>query len=735
MTYFVIESFGHGLDLRKHIMALPPGSLYGATNVVINRGGEPESSKAFVLYWTLPPNTFGFMQAGGNLFIFGSDPPPWVPNGIVYQQLVHPSAGNMTGVVWQTVIKGKPFVVASFANGTGVFFNGALVTEWLPPGVSALKGAKIFPFGKRRGVDLLDTPASWADLAVNLATQINTNPTWTASASGSTVTVTGKPNEPYSFYGSNPQGAIDLAILQNAAPSGPDVKASCTITYNGVHATGVDYVWAQIATSLKINGVEVLPHLLAAPDDLSAAQTLASSINSFHSSPQYSATYSGNVVTIKAPPSFGATPNGYSVVLQGDGGTASPNPTQMLGGSGPDGGAGQITTFTFGGAFDPAKPYSITLNNTTFTQAAVLPPPSGDGGDPSTGGGDPGGAGGGVFATAGISPTCVLTKNSKTYAIAGPNLFGSEVGDCTKWNGTTGSFITDMSSELAGAEALTALALFQGNLAVFSRSTVQLWNVDPDPALNTQLQVMQNMGTMAPKSVVPFGDSDVFFLSDTGIRSLKVRVATNNVTVSDIGSPIDPAIISLLQAFPTAAPYYAGVMEPVDGRYILTMGGVTYAFSYFPDAKVGAWTVMQGVLRPTDYAVLNNRLYARGNTAQGDADAIYLLGGANNATYSTQAMDIKIPFLSARQIATVKHFTAIDVVCDGTFDVYLSTDPLQPNAEELIATITGTTLSLGVAPFSGEDVTAIALHLVGRSGQYGRISSIIVHYEALRENA
>jgi hypothetical protein len=69
------------------------------------------------------------------------------------------------------------------------------------------------------------------------------------------------------------------------------------------------------------------------------------------------------------------------------------------------------------------------------------------------------------------------------------------------------------------------------------------------------------------------------------------------------------------------------------------------------------------------------------------------------------------------------------------FDVLMATDPLQPDTEELIATLNGSTLASGINPFAGEDVTAVSLRFLGRSSKYARLSSIAVHHQTLKENA
>lgn len=681
MSYFVVEDFRLGLDARKHILALPPGSLYFGKNANISRGGELESAKAFVSKFALPAaQTFGLVAASGKLYVFGSVAAPVLSDGINYQRLQHPSATAMTGIVHAAVVKGKIFAIATFVGGLGVFFNGAIVTDWLPSGAGI---------------------TSYTDVATNFAGVIAANPIYLTSHAGPVVTITGQPSVSFSAAASatNGGGANDqsatVTLAQAATTGGGEVLATGTITIPVVNP-------GDLMNFVNTNGVLLLSRDIAGNTDVLMAQAVAAEINSFATAPNYSATAAGNVVTISASPGAGSAPNGFLVTCGGSFlAGIPPTGSVMAGGSNASSGLPQITTVAFAGTWEAADTYSITLGGVVFLISGT-------------------GANGQL-------PTFLLTKRSKSYAIAGPNLFGSKIGDATAWNSGTGSFVTDMSNELEGAETLTAMAPFQGNTAIFSRSTTQIWALDPDPANNDQLQVLQNIGTLAPKSVKAFGDSDVFFLSDTGLRSLKVRLNTNNATLSDIGSPIDPLIIAAIKAAGVSAASAVSALEPVDGRFMLHIGKITYVFSFFPSGKISGWTTYENGLSITDFAVVGTRLYARAG------DFVYLLGGDNNDTYSQQPLDVKLPFLNAHQIATLKHFTGLDVACDGTLVVSIATDPNSPDNEEEIATITQSTYGLGADPFNGEDTTAISLRFQGRAGEYCRIANIVVHYEPLGE--
>ncbi len=369
----------------------------------------------------------------------------------------------------------------------------------------------------------------------------------------------------------------------------------------------------------------------------------------------------------------------------------------MAGGIAAVPGIPQISTVNIGGTFEAGDIFSITLDGRVF---------------------------GGTAGTAGVPATVALPHRSKTYAVAGPNLFGSAIDDPTEWNGGTGSFVTDMSSENSGSERLTALGIHENKLAIYSRTTIQIWLVDSDPANNEQVQVLENIGTLAAKSIQSYGDADQFFLADTGVRSLRVRINSDNAALSDIGSPIDPLIIAAIKAAGGNATKACSVIDPIDGRYLLQIGAVTYAFSFFPNAKVSAWSTWETGLSITNFAIVGQRVYARAG------NVIYLLGGDDNDEWAAQAMEVKLPFLSARQIATLKHFTGVDIACDGEFDVYLGTDPNQPDVDEPIAKITKSTFGLGRVPVDGQ-AEMFSLRFVSKAGQYGRIANAVVHYEPL----
>ena len=219
----------------------------------------------------------------------------------------------------------------------------------------------------------------------------------------------------------------------------------------------------------------------------------------------------------------------------------------------------------------------------------------------------------------GISPFFAFTYQNKVYLAASDTMYFCGLGDAYQWNqpgvsleAASGNGFIEMSNNYGLSEPLAAIAVYQGQLAVFTRNTVQIWAVDPDPSLNAQQQVLIDVGTVAKETVKGLGELDVFCLSDCGIRSIRARVATNSAMVNDIGSPLDMILQPILSALPDTAssPTTASkdkacaIVEPLTHRYFCYVpGDKIYVLSYFPSAQIQAWTTYsptwQNVLTPS----------------------------------------------------------------------------------------------------------------------------------------
>lgn len=325
----------------------------------------------------------------------------------------------------------------------------------------------------------------------------------------------------------------------------------------------------------------------------------------------------------------------------------------------------------------------------------------------------------------GAAVTDLMTVRDKVYASFGSVVAFSGIAEPTKWDvATTGASYINMSNQASGSEALTAMGRYQDLMSVFARRTTQIWFLDPDPAQNVQRQVLDNVGTISPKTVVSFGQLDLFFLSDTGVRSLRARDSSNQASISDIGTPIDDILVDYMDDLPEQTIQRAtAVMDPRDGRYVLSLGQRTFAFSYYPSVRISAWSEYDFGFPVDEYVSMDGRIYARGG------DTVYLLGGQSGTEYDDSTVEVVLPYIDGREVATFKNFKGLDIVAEGLWEVYYNTDPEQPNAMPLVAKIDGTSVGKMKLGLAGRG-PLVRLRLVNKTAEPARLSKVIVHYDS-----
>lgn len=320
------------------------------------------------------------------------------------------------------------------------------------------------------------------------------------------------------------------------------------------------------------------------------------------------------------------------------------------------------------------------------------------------------------------------TIGQKVYQTSGPNLLFSGVGNAADFNTATGSGFIDMSTQARGSEVLTSLAQYQQYVAVFAGRTVQIEYVDPDPANNRLVQVLNNTGTVAPRSVIQYGDNDVFYLDRSGVRSLRARQTINVAFSSDTGNPIDDLIIAKLKTLTDDEISRAcSVIEPDDGRLWVALKDEIYVFSYFTGSKVSAWTTYSPGFNIDDMVEFNGRVYLR------SGDDIYAYGGtADTLEYSDDVeAEAWLPFLDAGAPAQKKRFGGVDWAARGTWECRVSYDP-EEGASDKTATHKGTTFGLDRFPLQGEG-THIGLRFKAKGrpddGGPAILGSVVIHHD------
>lgn len=348
-----------------------------------------------------------------------------------------------------------------------------------------------------------------------------------------------------------------------------------------------------------------------------------------------------------------------------------------------------------------------------------------------------GAAGSSNAQIAGVSGTNGRTHQTKLYLVDGRNLRFSAVGDADNFAGT-GSGIIDVAQQDTGSTELVGIEQYYSYLALLARNAIQVWQMDVDPAKNSLVQVLGNIGLVAPNAAAKYGNGDVLFLSDTGIRSIRARDSSNAAVLNDIGSPIDPRIAAKRATLtPEIADTITALVDPLSGHFWLVWGSEIFVLAYYPNSKVSAWSTFLPNIA-VDYTInansriafrSGNELFVYGSVdPSGNPFDPNVPIGTSAALYDASAVEVELPPIDCGKPTTTKKWQAIDVACEGSWRVYVNPDPGQPNAWTLVATVGGSTYMEGQIPV-GMQSTHLAVKLVSTSMGKATLSRVAVHFD------
>jgi len=230
---------------------------------------------------------------------------------------------------------------------------------------------------------------------------------------------------------------------------------------------------------------------------------------------------------------------------------------------------------------------------------------------------------------------------------------------------------------------------------------------------------------VAANSMLQFGSGDVFYLHDSGIRSLRAKDSSNAAAVSDIGSPLDPLIQNLIRSRPDD-PYIQNafsLVEPNTGRFWLCFRDRIFILSYYPGPKVTAWSEYIPEF-PIDGGVIG-----RGQVVFRSGNKLYVYGGLDGLTYDSCEVLVDTPYLSVEKPATFKGFVAMDLAAWGVWSAEASFAPNRPDAKDPVCTVSEPTLGgIGNSVALQGSGTHVALSLKSKAPGAAMLSSLFIHY-------
>lgn len=692
-----VREFTGGLDTRRMPETTPGGVLIQASDGHITRGGEFEARAAFVPEYTLPDGTVSMAYTRSGIVVFGSGAEPvGLPAGVSYQRLQHPTGSELRDVPSFDLYRGKIYAVGVFADGSRHhFYDGVRVEDWFDGRARA--SFRVTAGGVNEAVAATATfeitggtiggGNQITSITVNSVTitsgaeLFDTDAATTAAAVADNINAhTSAPD-----YSATSDGAT-VTIIANTPGAAANTLA-VAITVGGdvtvddasiEMAGGVDETVSSL-TGITVNGVPIIFSAVEwTTDNATTANAVAELINATSTNPEYTAFSNGDQVVVEA-------------ATQGE----SEN--------------GNVVLVTVANGFGVTPASGIAMAGGADQEDTL----------------DPG--------------TFVRTLGSKMYSLSGPNMHFSGIQLPTGWTtDNVGAGAIDMSTYSSGSEELKAIIDYQGFAAVFSDSVIQIWYIDPDPTLNRKTQILKNTGTLSPRSVTQFGDSDVFYLNESGLRSLRARDSSNAASTTDIGNPVDELIVDeIAQLSFSERDEVIGLIEPQDGRFWLIIKDRIFVFSFFGGAKVSAWStyntthIVDGetvTFDVEDAVVFGRRVYLRsGNT-------IFVYGGlGSEVAYDATEAVAQIPYLDADKPWQTKELRGFDMAAQGMWKVYTAQNPNNLETQDSVGVfsdvVADTTYNEARIPASGRS-THFSLIFKKQNDGYAKLGACVIHFEA-----
>ena len=160
-----------------------------------------------------------------------------------------------------------------------------------------------------------------------------------------------------------------------------------------------------------------------------------------------------------------------------------------------------------------------------------------------------------------------------------------------KWDtGSSGSI--DISKVWPdGADEITALAVHNGILAIFGKRQIILYSGADDPATMKLADTVVGIGCIARDSVQVTG-TDLIFLSDSGVRSLKRTVQEKSAPMTDISKNVRTELTSYILS---ESNNIFSVYSPDEAFYLLHLPttNITYCFDMRAPLQDGAHRTTQ----------------------------------------------------------------------------------------------------------------------------------------------
>lgn len=171
----------------------------------------------------------------------------------------------------------------------------------------------------------------------------------------------------------------------------------------------------------------------------------------------------------------------------------------------------------------------------------------------------------------------VQAPNSKVWAITASKVYAAD-GDIIKFSATVNPLDWETKDDAGylpsglnqnGSNDTAVLNIYRSALVSFSSTTFQNWQVDPDPANMSLLDVMEGIGSTWQHAAQPVA-KDLFYLAALGVRTVGISAGSTNLVNGDVGMPIDPLVRASIKQAVTDDVEPRGLYYPSLGQYWLS---------------------------------------------------------------------------------------------------------------------------------------------------------------------
>ena len=765
------------------------GFVHDAINGVFTRAGNFEQRKSFIDDTApLASDVFGLEVVASGIFLFSSNAGAVSPgNSIII--LVHPDGAqfNLTKIHWSTVFTGKIYVIAEFDDGNVFhYYDAALVPVWTE-GIIRGTTDTIIEIGTRVAAQINDDPEYVAtfdgstkiaifrndgaafDLVEDKTTVIGTlsQATSTVFGGGTEVLATGTvdfkemvanstifdcrvggrsiidvvatspgvttiasvlssavnnftsvPN----FTAGTPVSTQMKLTAESGSGTAPNDDAILILTDGVVCTTGLIEITgvAGSMTSVSVSdeetpgGRELLNAAVPFNTDVNTtAIDLAASINAV-ADRFYFAVAKDEFVFIGSNTVDTNFPNGALTILSTlDHNKTDIAPTIVGMAGGVDGVASprEVITLTIGGTWVQGDKMGVSLVKDIDVVSF------------------------GSFGAPDEIALQIKVIGQKMYATANNKFYFSGIEEPLAWIAgdtrlgsefVSGAGFIPINTEDGSTADIVAFGSFLTQVAFLTRNEIQIWNIDNDETKNALRQSIVNTGTRFPKGFTPYGDVDGFYLSASGIRSMKGTNSTNTLNVADPGLAIDPLFLRELDLAVAAGSEILSIIEPRDNLLFIFIGKQAFVFSFYFGSKVSAWSRFKFPKEILEARRLDSTVVVRAKDDTGE-ERLAFYGGKLGDTYDTTVeAELQLAVMDADEPSLKKTWTEPEFLIVGTWKVE-STQAISGKNPAPVGNITDSTFDMPNFSMAGAS-THITLNLKSTTPK-GVVSKILIGYD------